>query len=387
MNTIHITQKQLLKFFVLNFVATSVAFLTGRLLQISGLNAPFGIIIGCSIAFMIVLINIRFAQRRPDEHFAAYGADIISRWLHYPLMMFVILFNIWIIVVDLWKIQDFLLQFYLLDTPPFIVIMLCGLCIAYTARFGVKSVFRAAEGLFYISLMSFVIIPFLVQSNVEWFMMEGFINHFNFKSAWDSGYYIGSIFGEMALLIYIYPYLSKPERTKKTILYVNGLISLLVVVHLIVIVLVIGPDLAANLNFPELEMIRLIRSGSYLETLDPIIITLWLITIFIKMSFMLLISSQILSKIFNLKHEESIIYPLATFVGVAAILLAKAPLQHTLFNNKLTITCFYSLECLPLLYYIIDVIRGNGKKKQTEKNTETESEKDTDTDMETEVAQ
>src|SRR5690606_34574541 len=105
------------------------------------------------------------------------------------------------------------------------------------------------------------IIPFLVQSNVEWFMIEGFVKHFDFKNAWDSGYYIGSIFGEMAFIIYVYPYLSKPERTNKTMLYVNGITALLVVAHLIVIVLVLGPDLAANLNFPELEMIRLIRSG------------------------------------------------------------------------------------------------------------------------------
>jgi spore germination protein KB len=277
--------------------------------------------------------------------------------------------NLWIIVIDLWKIQDFLLQFYLLDTPPFIVIMLCGLCTAYTARFGVKSVFRAAEGLFYISMLSFIIIPFLVQSNVEWFLIQGFLTQFDLRSAWQDGYYIGSIFGETALIIYIYPYLSKPERTPKTVIYLKAITVLLIVIHLIIIILVIGPDLAANLNYPELEMIRLIRSGSYLETLDPIIIALWLISIFIKMSFMLLISGQIIAKIFKLKHDESMVYPLATIVGVAAICLAKSPLQFIVFNSSAVTACFYIIECIPLLYYAVDLIRGKSMKKGKEERS------------------
>jgi len=150
-------------------------------------------------------------------------------------------------------------------------------------------VFRAAEGLFYISMLSFIIIPFLVQTNVEWFMLEGFITHINLQGAWMDAYYMGSIFGEAALIIYIFPYLSKPERTKKTVLLFKTLAIALILIHLVLIILVLGPDLAGNLNYPELEMIRLIQSGSYLETLDPIIIALWLITIFIKLSFLLLI--------------------------------------------------------------------------------------------------
>lgn len=366
MNSIMITQKQVLKFFTLHLVATVITFLTGRILQIGGFSAPTGVIFGTIIALTITYLNVRFAQRRPDQHFALYGADIVSRWLHYPLIMMVVAINLIIIVLDLWSIQDFLLQFYLLDTPPFIVIILCGLCIAYTARFGVKSVFRAAEGLFYISMLSFIIIPFLVQSNVEWFMIEGFVKQIDFVRATSEGYYIGSVLGETALIIYVFPYLSKQERTGRTIWFLLPLTMLLVLVHLISIILVIGPDLAANLNYPELEMIRLIRSGSYLETLDPIIICLWLISIFIKMSFILLISSQIVSKIFNLKYDESIIYPLAIFVGVGALYFAKSPLQYILFNNPLMITCFYIIECIPLLYYIIDLIRSKGKKEQME---------------------
>lgn len=368
MNNILITQKQAMKFFTLHLIATVVAFLTGRLLQISGFNAPLGVIIGGVIALTITLLNVKFAQRRPNQHFAVYGADILSKWLHYPLIMFVITINLGIIVLDLWKIQDFLLQFYLLDTPPFIVIMMCGLCIAYTARFGVKSIFRAAEGLFYISMASFIIIPFLVQSNVEWFMIEGFVKHTDIMSAWNDGYYIGSIFGETALIIYIYPYLSKPERTQKTVVFLKLLTIILIIIHLIIIILVLGPDLAGNLNYPELEMIRLIRSGSYLETLDPIIIALWIMSITIKMSFMLLICSQIISQIFKLEHDESLVYPFAVFVGVVTIYLARSPIQTLVFNSRASIVCFYAIECLPLLYYAVDLVRRKTNTDRLEEN-------------------
>jgi hypothetical protein len=77
MKTILVTQKQVLKFFILNMAATVIAFLTGRLLQISGFNAPFGVIIGGFIALAIILLNVQFAQRRPDQHFATLPTYIV----------------------------------------------------------------------------------------------------------------------------------------------------------------------------------------------------------------------------------------------------------------------------------------------------------------------
>lgn len=366
MTTKVITQKQLYKYFTIHIITTIIMFMIGLLLQQSGFSAPLGALLGCFIGVVITLVTIKFAKRRPDHFFVHYGADILSRWLHYPLLFFIIVTNLFIATINLWEIQDFLLQFYLAGTPAWVIVGLCGLCIAYMARYGIKSMFRAAEGMFYLSMITFIIIPYLVQSNVEWFMAQGFLTHASFRNAWPTAYYIGSIFGEASLILYIYPYISQASSTRRTTIKFSALAVLMVILHIVPILLVLGPDLAQNLNYPELDIIRLIKSGSYLETLDPVIIALWLISIFIKISFILFVISHMISRVLNMKYSKPLVFPISIFIVVCTLCLAQSHTQFFNLHNGGIITCIYISQLIPLLYYVTDSFRRRRKQNEEE---------------------
>lgn len=367
MTTKVVTQKQLYKYFTIHIVTTIVMFMVGLLLQQSGFSAPLGVLLGSCIGLVITLITIRFAKRRPDHFFVQYGADIMTRWLHYPLLFFVIVTNFFIVTINMWEIQDFLLQFYLAGTPSWVIIGICGLCIAYMARHGIKSMFRAAEGLFYLSVATFIIIPFLVQSNMEWFMAQGFITHASLRNSWPTAYYIGSVFGEASLILFIYPYISQVSNTRRTTIRFSILAVLMVVMHIIPIILVLGPDLAQNLNYPELDIIRLIKSGSYLETLDPVIISLWLISIFIKMSFILFVISHMTSRVLKMKYSKPLVFPIAVFIVVCTLCLAQSHTQFFNFHNGGIITCIYISQLIPILYYVLDSVHRRRERNKEER--------------------
>jgi len=366
MTTKVVTQKQLYKYFTIHIITTVIMFMIGLLLQQSGFSAPLGALLGGCIGIFITFVTIKFAKRRPDQFFVQYGADIMTRWLHYPLLFFIIVTNIFIVTINLWEIQDFLLQFYLAGTPEWIILTLCGLCISYMARYGIKSMFRAAEGLFYLSMLTFFIIPFLVESNVEWFMAQGFITHASFRKAWPTAYYIGSVIGEASLILYIYPFISQASNMRRTTIRFTILAVLMVILHLIPILLVLGPDLAQNLNYPELDIIRLIKSGSYLETLDPVIIALWLISIFIKMSFIVFVISHMASRVLNMKYSKPLVFPIALFIVICTLCLAQSHTQFFNLHNGGIITCIYISQLIPSLYYVTDSLRSRRKRLEEE---------------------
>lgn len=364
MTTKVVTQKQLFKYFSIHLITTVIMFMMGLLLQQSGFNAPHGIVIGVIIGLLITWFVFKFAKRRPDHFFVDYGAEIMTGWIHYPLMAIVVFTNFCIVAINIWEIQDFLLQFYLSGTPPWVIAMICGLCIAYMARYGIKSMFRAAEGLFYLTLLSFIIIPFLVRSNVEWFMAQGFVTHMSLREAWPTAYYIGAVIGEASLFLYIYPYISEATSSMRTITRVSLLSVFIIVLHIVPILLILGPDLAQNLNYPELDIIRLIKSGSFLEALDPVIISLWLISIFLKISFIIFVIGHIISRSLKLKYSKPIIFPISLFAVVCSLSIARTHTQFFSLHNGGVMTCIYFSHLIPFFYYFVDSIRRRRKQKE-----------------------
>lgn len=358
-----ITQAQILKYFSLHVYATILAFFIGSMLRKSGFNTPHGVIIGAAIGLTITYISYRFALRRPNEFFIDYGKQIVGRWIHYPVLLLFLLSNIMTLSINLWVLQDYLTQYYLIDTPSWVVVASCGACIAYTARFGITSVFRTAEGIFYVCLVSFFLMPFLVRENIQWFMMKGFITHTNFAEAWPTGYFIASMFGEMSFIIYIMPYIHQVKKSMRSLLNASIIVIVIVIIHIIMILLTLGVDLARNINFHEHEIIRFIKTGSYLETLDPALIALWLFSIFVKLSFIVFVTSQIISQSLKLKHSRSIVVPITIFACVCTLCLAYSRTQFfTLLNGGL-ITLLIATECMPILYYIVDSIKMKWRSK------------------------
>lgn len=290
--------------------------------------------------------------------FVEYGKEIVGRWLHYPLVLFIAVSNLVIAMLNFWELQDFLIQFYLVNTPPWAIAGLCGLCIAYTVRMGVKSVFRAAEGIFLISLLSFLLIPFLVSEHFNWFAGRGMLAHFSVREAWPAAYYTASVYGEMSFVLLIYPYLVAPGQTFRSLLKTVSVSVTLVLLHAIPLLLIFGPDLTRNLNYPELELLRFMRSGSFLETLDPALIALWLISIFVKLGFIVLIISLIVAQTLKLKDSKPFVFPITAFIAFGSLVIVKTNVQfHALMTGGI-LTLFFVSELIPTLYFAVDSIRS-----------------------------
>ncbi len=360
-----VTPDQLFKLFAMHLFTTMIAFMLGIMLQASGYNAPLGIAVGSLLGLTFAFFACRLGLRRPDRFFVDYGSEIVGKWLHYPLLLFLASSNLLIGIINFWELQDFLIQFYLVNTPQWAIVALCGLCIAYTVRFGINSVFRAAEGIFLISLLSFLLIPFLIGDSYNWFALRGLVTHFNPREAWPSAYYTLSVFGELSFVLLIFPHLSSPAKTFRSLASGTAVAASVVLFHVIPLLLIFGPELGSNLNYPELELLRFTRSGSFLETLDPALIALWLISLFVKLSFIVFNVSLITTRMFHLKDTKPFVFPITIFISVCSLVVVKSNVQ---FYNLMTggiLTVFTLSELIPFFYYVVDSIRsGYGKRRR-----------------------
>lgn len=360
---IKVTQGQILKLVSIQLFTTIVAFMSSTIIKHSGYNAPISVLIGFLMGMLVVYPSFLLFRRRPDEFFVLYGREIVGKWIHPVFIALMIIALIFVAIINLWQLSDFLIQFYLIGTPNWVIATICAMIVAYIAYSGVSTVFRAAEGIYPIVIVAFLIIPFFVSENIRWFMGHALINHFDFIHTWPAAYITASIFGEVSFLIFISPHISSgKKRTFKIIFSAGGIATVTILAHMIPLLLIFGPDLAANFNYPDLELLRFMRSGSFLETLDPLLIALWVICIFIKISFIMYVAATALSQLIGLKESRPIILPIVATVAVLSLIIVQSSAQFLELESKGFATMLLIAELIPGLYLLIDIIRF-GKKK------------------------
>ncbi|WP_168121977.1 GerAB/ArcD/ProY family transporter [Paenibacillus sp. HB172176] len=353
-----ITSGQLTKLFALHLFSTMIAFMLSLMVRRSGFNAPLGIAAGAVLGLGITYVAFRLGIRRPEQFFVEYGKQIVGKWLHYPLMLYAAASYLLIAILNFWELQDFLTQFYLINTPPWAIAGLCGICIAYTVRFGIKSVFRSAEGIFYLSMCSFLLIPLLVGDTYEWFIAKGILTHFSLAQAWPTAYYTASVYGEMGLVIFLFPYLSEPKSAWRPIVWAILISAAITLLHIGPVLLTFGVELASNLNYPELELLRFMKNGTFLETLDPALIALWLISIFVKLGLIIFIVSHILSHMIGLRTHKPIVIPITLLVVVSSLSLFENTIQFHEAMSGGILTVFMIGELIPALYFVVDSVKS-----------------------------
>jgi spore germination protein KB len=357
-----LTHGQVFKLIAIQLFTTMIAFISSNIIILGGYNGPLSVILGYILALMIIYPMIVLARRRPDEFFVQYGKKIVGKWLHPIFMLFMIMALIYIAIINMWQLSDFLIQFYLVGTPTWVIITICAMIIAYIAYSGVTTVFRAAEGLFPLVIVAFLSIPLFVSDNIRWYMAKALINHIDFIHTWAATYTSASIFGEVVFIIFIIPHVTMDKKIFKIIGSAGGVAVVTIMCHLIPLLLIFGPDLAGNFNYPDLELLRFMRSGSFLETLDPLLIILWVICIFIKISFIMYVVATVISQMLGLKESRPIVLPVVATVSLMSLVVVQSSAQFLELETSGFATMLMIAELIPILYLVVDLIRF-GKKK------------------------
>lgn len=112
--------------------------------------------------------------------------------------------------------EDFIIQVYLPETPNWAIGIVFGGTVAIMARLGIVTLFRSAQGLFFITIFAILLNTVFVGRELRWERSIAFITNHDFKGILQGGYFISPFFSEIVLFIFIYPYIMNKEKTMKS---------------------------------------------------------------------------------------------------------------------------------------------------------------------------
>ncbi|MNJ28824.1 GerAB/ArcD/ProY family transporter [Paenibacillus bouchesdurhonensis] len=354
-----VTHLQIFAMYSLYIFTVTLAFMMGLFIQKSHFSTPVSLIAGGLLSIVLLYPAYKVTVSRPNETIIEYGGSIVGKVPHTIFVGLVAIINLLLASINFRELEDFLIQVYLPGTPPWVVALLFGICVSYGVRSGIITIFRASLGILLISMLAFIAVPFLVSQAIQIEMLPAFFNQLSLRHVGIGIYNSCSIFGEFAFLFLIMPYIKSPKKVYRTIAITSISSIIIILSHLLPALMILGPDLAANLTYPDLDLVRSLRISSFVETLDPILIVLWLTSLFIKISFMLFIAVYCISLLLKLPDHKSLALPFTAFSCILSPIFVRSQveLNHLLLQGLPPILLF-TVFVIPTIYWITNGIKS-----------------------------
>ncbi|MDF9839050.1 MULTISPECIES: GerAB/ArcD/ProY family transporter [unclassified Paenibacillus] len=359
-----ITLTQLYMFFAQFLFSTTIGFFLSPLVREAGFTVWVSILLGTGIGLLITYFSYLLSIRRPERFLGQYGREILGRWIHYPLFTATIFVNMFIAAFILRQLVAFLVQNYLLGTPFWAIALLFGICISQGVRAGAPTMFRSAQGLFLISIVSAVSFPLFVTSQLNYDMAIAFITNLDLPGSWNGAVMIASLFSEAAFIVYIFPLIQKEKAAMKPVIWASLTAAVITIANMMTSVLLFGVELTGNFQYPALEIVRYIHSSAIFENLDPLFIVFWLYSMFFKIAMFLLIAVMGLTHMIGLKDHKPFSYLMTAAMIFMTVYMNLNSAQLDEITSRVEASFLLFPTCVPIIYLVVDSIRssirGNG---------------------------
>lgn len=353
-----ITQLQLGLLVIISHFTTIVGFIVPMLAGVASYRGWLALLTANVAGLLLAFVSIAVARRRPNEFLVHYGGGIVSRWLHIPLMILFSFFFLHLASLILREITDFLVQIYLPSTPPWVIAAIFVFVICIGVRSGIEVIVRCASGFFFIIFSVASLNPIFVGRELNYERFIALITHLQANRLVSDAYPYIAIFGEMFAVLFIFPYLSRPAKTFRTLLWSSFSSLLFIETYFIMCLLLFGAHLTSQMTYPVLELVRFIRIGDFLENLDPIVVAIWISGLFIKLSFLLYIAVLIVSQLFGLKDTRPFSFSFGAIMLTLSIHAAGNSTEMNHFIMYVWPTYALLIESMPLIYLVMSILRN-----------------------------
>ncbi|GGI44787.1 hypothetical protein GCM10008018_08840 [Paenibacillus marchantiophytorum] len=138
-----------------------------------------------------------------------------------------------------------------------------------------------------------------------------------------------------------------------------GVVCFLFIVSTLFVIMVFGPGLSAHMIHPFFDMVRFISFGGFIENIDVVIVLIWIISVFIKMSLYFFISCYGTAQWLHIKDWRGLIWFIAPIILVQAWLYPNITVSDIEYVTRYWIPIVLPVNMIgiPLLLWIVANIR------------------------------
>ncbi len=167
---------------------------------------------------------------------------------------------------------------------------------------------------------------------------------------------------EILGLAMILPYLNNPKKAKSVLILGFTLMIVFFLLIDIPTMTSLGIEVAKSQSFPFYSAVGLISVGDFLERIEAFHIGIWVLGVFIKISFYYYLSVIGISQLFKLKDYKPLVIPTGTIIIPLSIIIAPSIVELREFTSYKIFTWYAGafIILFPLILLTISIVRKKG---------------------------
>lgn len=319
-------------------------------------------IIGSFIGYIAVIIAYKLHTYYPGETVIQFSKHIIGQFPGKILSFFILFFYIVTTGQIVREYSDFIVGFFLFQTPISAISASMVLLCAFVVYGGLEVLGRVAQlffPIFVIPLLLFIILlsPDFEFGNILPILDNGILPPLK-GAIVPSGWFM-----EFFLIIFFLPFLTDEKKgVKYGAMTVTGVMITLALVNLIVL-FVLGITTASK-DYPLMTTGRYASLANFFENLESVIMAVWILGAFVKISVFFYASTLGVAQWLNLSDYRFAVWP----VGILIVQLSFWAIPNSMDLNRYLEKAFpifgFIIQILiPLFLLAIAIIRKRNSKK------------------------
>lgn len=298
-------------------IGTTILIAPNGLATSASQDAWIACMIGIAANLAMVAGYVLLGNRHPDQSIVEFGETLLGKWIGKPAGL---LFGLYCYLLAALMVGDlgyFLTTQTMVETPIESLQVLFAIVIVIAVKAGMDAYVRAADIFFpwFALLFALLIITLLPKFDIKELMPPV---EYGVRPILKAAFSFFSL-QELGVLLMLYPYVKKGKGRGRA--YFAGTLvgGIVIVATTIGSIGVLSYVQVANNQFPTYVMAKNISIGQFLERLEGILMLLWILSIFVKVTLTFHASVLGISQVFRL-DERVLVLPLAIGMVVLSLM-------------------------------------------------------------------
>ncbi len=321
----------------------------------------------CILPFYFIYIDL--LKRHPQKDFFAILKEICGPKLGKFLITLYVLYAIVLASFAMSNHAQFLHTISLIGMPLWAIMIFMAIIVFLVLRMGFEVLAR------WIEMVLPVLLAMLVLTGILTLTESHTIDNFTFlydgvKPVFIGGFHFLSFpFGEALLLFGLLDNVKcKKWNLPKTVCLTLFLTTLFIMSNFFRNLSILGPNLMSILNYPTYEASTLIDAGIFIERIESIVSTNFVLSDFIKTSICLLFAARGLQSLFN-QREIACFAPYLILISFAiALFVFPSIIMNQLWIEQISYWFWPLLLLLPLFLWLFTVLQQKREKNKATKS-------------------
>ncbi len=329
------------------------------LIKATAVDGWISIILGGLVGFILVWIFIYIFNYEPDlpiyqKTLKLFGKKI-GTVVNFILCILIFILGINIIYAN----TNFIISQFLSETPYLYVSIFFVLLVIYINTKGIEVLSRVALITIFFSLILYLISAIGLIPNIDIENLKPFLE-FGMSRPIKGIFYVIAINLAPAFLLLAIPKNSIIDNEKyKTYISISYIMS--IILMLIVFIYIIGNlgiHLASYYQFPEYMVLKRINFFEFINRIENLIITQWILESFISLSFIVYFISNTIKQ----KPQHKLI---SSIVTIAILIVSKYAFKNNTQYNTYSFTYAPYLRSIIIIVFVIIAVAIFLKRKKT----------------------